>query len=102
METCTTSDTSLPTWYRTTKLTDPIGNSTYTVYLDASYQIRIYRGWNSGTLTPTGPTEVIREDRPGSYSETLAMSATPHTTGGAPDGSEAISSLQTLWRSYTN
>ena len=45
---------------------------------------------------------VTREDRPGSYFETLTMSATPHLTGGAPDGSEAISGLQTLERDYTD
>ena len=53
-------------------------------------------------MPPTGPTEVIREDRPGSYIETLTMSATPHVTGGVPDGTEAVSGVQTLSRTYTN
>ncbi len=51
---------------------------------------------------PTGPTIVTREDRPGSYFETLTMSATPHLTGGVPDGTEAISGIQTLERDYTD
>src|SRR5579884_4311104 len=51
---------------------------------------------------PTGPTQVYRTDFAGSYTETLTMSATPHLTGGVPDGTEAISSLQTLSRVYTN
>jgi len=39
-------------------------------------------------------------DTAGSYSETLTMSATPHLTSGVPDGSEAISGLQSLSRDY--
>jgi hypothetical protein len=62
--------------------------------------VRTYLGWQSGTNQPTGPTLLSREDRPGSYSETLTMSATPHVTGGAPDGTEAVSALQTLARTY--
>jgi RHS repeat-associated protein len=87
---------------RTTKLTDPNGNITYTVYNDTNYEVLTYPGWNSSTNTPTGPTQVSREDRPGSYTETLTMTATPHLTGGVPDGTEAISGLQTLSRGYTN
>jgi hypothetical protein len=87
---------------RTTKLTDPNGNVTYTVYNDPNYEVLVYPGWNSSTNLPTGPTEVVREDRPGSYVETLTMSATPHLTSGRPDGTETIGSLQTLSRSYAN
>ena len=76
--------------------------SGYDVYLDTQYEVREYDGWNSGTGLPTGPTIVTREDRPGSYFETLTMSATPHLTGGVPDGSEAISGLQALGRDYTD
>src|SRR5205823_2686913 len=43
---------------RTTKETDPAGNVTYTVYNDANDEVRTYAGWNSTTLTPTGPTQV--------------------------------------------
>jgi len=85
---------------RPTQLTDPLGNLTYTVYNDPNYEKLIYPGW-TGTA-PTGPTQVVREDRPGSYLESLTMSATPHLTGGVPDGTEAISNLQTLSRAYTN
>src|SRR5262249_21593840 len=50
---------------------------------------------------PTGPTYVTREDRPGSYFETLTMSAAPAVDGmGRPTGTEAIGNLQTLSRSY--
>jgi YD repeat-containing protein len=87
---------------RTTKLTDPAGDVTYIVYLDSNHEVRTYQGWNSGTGLPTGPTLDTRYDRTGGYLETLTMSATPHLTGGAPDGSEAVSGVQTLSRSYTN
>src|SRR5262249_39362416 len=52
--------------------------------------------------TPTGPTGVFREDASGTYTEAFTMTATPHLTNGAPDGTEAISGLQTLTRDYTN
>jgi hypothetical protein len=87
---------------RTTKLTDPLGQVTYTVYIDTNYEVRTYAGWNSTTNLPTGPTMDSREDRPGSYMESLTMSATPHLTSGAPDGTEAIGNVQALSRSYAN
>jgi RHS repeat-associated protein len=87
---------------RITKLTDSNGNITYMVYNDPSHEELVYPGWNSSTNMPTGPTQVYRTDYPGSYQETLTMSATPHLTGGVPDGTEAISNLQTLSRAYTN
>ncbi len=87
---------------RPTKITDPAGNITYIVYDDIDHEERIYAGWNSSTHTPTGPTEVIRQDMAGSYTETLTMSATPSLTSGLPNGTETISSVQTLSRSYTN
>jgi RHS repeat-associated protein len=83
---------------RTVAQTDPNGNITYTVYDDANHEVRVYRGWNAATGMPTGPTEVYREDRPGSYTETLTMSAAPHLTNGVPDGTEPISNVQTLSR----
>lgn len=86
---------------RTTKLTLPNGNVTYTVFDDANHETRNYRGWDSATQRPTGPTEVYREDRPGSYVETLTMSAAPDVDGsGRPTGTEAIGEIQTLSRSY--
>jgi RHS repeat-associated protein len=87
---------------RTTKLTDPNGNITYTVYNDPNYEVLVYPGWNSSTDMPTGPTQVTRFDRPGSYTETLTMSATPHLTNGVPDGTEAIADIQSLSRQYDN
>jgi YD repeat-containing protein len=85
---------------RPTQITDPLGDITYLVYLDTNHEERIYRGWNTSTNLPTGPTEDYRIDRTNSYFETLTMTATPHLTGGAPDGSEAISGVQTLARQY--
>jgi RHS repeat-associated protein len=87
---------------RPTVTTDPNGNVTYQTYNDPNYETRIYPGWNSATQMPTGPTQDYRQDRPGSYLERLTMTATPHLTGGVPDGTEAISNLQTLSRDYTN
>jgi YD repeat-containing protein len=87
---------------RTTKETSPNGNVTYYVYLDSQHEERIYQGWNSGSGTATEPTEVIREDATDSYDEVFTMTATPHLTNGAPDGTEAISGLQTLTRDYTH
>src|SRR5260370_12850906 len=86
---------------RTTKLTDPLGNITYTVYkvptsTNSNWEVRSYPGWNGTTGSPTGPTQDSREDRPGSYMESLTMSAVPHlasapaapglaqTSGGTP------------------
>jgi YD repeat-containing protein len=89
---------------RTIKETSPAGNVTYTIYDDLNHEKRLYPGWNSTTGTPTGPTIVYREDRGSStgYSEVLTMTATPSLTGGAPNGTEAISNLQSLSRSYVN
>jgi len=87
---------------RTIEETSPNGNVTYTVYDDPAHELRVYSGWDAATGMPTGPTQVYREDLPGSYTETLTMSAPPHLTGGVPDGTEAISDIQTLERDYTN
>jgi hypothetical protein len=87
---------------RTTEETSPDGNLTYYVYLDPQHEERIYEGWNSSSDTATMPTEVIRADASGRYVETFTMTATPHVTNGAPDGTEAISGLQTLTREYVN
>ncbi|HEY7312113.1 MAG TPA: hypothetical protein VH643_22300 [Gemmataceae bacterium] len=87
---------------RTTMETSPNGNVTYFVYLDPQREERIYQGWNSTTGTPTGPTEVIRDDPADGYTEVFTMTATPHLTNGAPDGTEAIAGLQSLTRDYTN
>ncbi len=87
---------------RTTEMTDADGSSTYIVYDDAGHATRTYRGWNATTGTATGPTEVRRVDFPGSYVESLAMSAAPAVSGAAgsyvPTGAEAIAGIQSLAR----
>jgi hypothetical protein len=88
---------------RTTEETSPGGSITYYVYLDPEHEERIYQGWNSSTGTATMPTVVIREDASGTYTEELTMTATPNlNSDGRPNGTEAISDLQTLTRDYTN
>jgi YD repeat-containing protein len=87
---------------RTTQETSPAGNVTYTTYNDANHEVRVYPGFNSSTGLTTGPTQVTREDWSNGYTETYTMSATPHLTGGVPDGTETPSSLQTLSRVYVN
>src|SRR5260370_570756 len=74
---------------RTTKLTDPVGNITYTVYIDTNYEVRVYPGWQSGTNTTTGPTQDYRYDRPGSYFESLTMSAAPPVPSRAPNRTQS-------------
>jgi RHS repeat-associated protein len=89
---------------RPTKTTDANNNITYTVYNDANHEIRIYQGWNTTTNTPTGPTIVLREDREhgNGYLESLTMSALPVVVDGRPIGTEPISNLQSLSRTYYN
>jgi YD repeat-containing protein len=90
---------------RTVQQIDPDGHITYTVYDDADHEVRIYRGWDSTTGQPTGPTEVGRQDRLGGYTETLTTSDPPHlNAANQPDGTEQITAanLQSLSRSYTN
>lgn len=85
---------------RDTKTTDPLGNVTFTVYKDPQHEVRIYPGWNTTTNLPTGPTQMTREDRPGSYTEELRMSATPAVLSGEPTGAEAVANLQSLTRQH--
>ena len=87
---------------RPTEKTDPNGNVTYIVYIDTNYEVRTYPGWNSSTHLPTGPTLDVHQDRPGSYVETLTMTATPNLTNNLPDGTEAIANIESLTRTYTN
>jgi hypothetical protein len=56
---------------RPTEETDPNGNVNYIVYDDINHETRTYIGWNSSTLTATGPTEVMRDDLSGSSPRTL-------------------------------
>ena len=44
----------------------------------------------------------MREDRARSYTEVLTMTATPSLTSSKPNGTEAISALQSLSRTHTN
>src|SRR5579862_1493047 len=87
---------------RNTKLTDPKGNATYIVYNDPTWEVRTYPGWNSSTTLPTGPTQITRTDKPGSYVEILTTVDQPTTSGGAPTGQESVTTanLQTLTRSF--
>ncbi|MDB5295746.1 MAG: repeat-associated core domain protein, partial [Phycisphaerales bacterium] len=100
---------------RPTKVTDPNGNTSYTVYKDAAHEVRAYRGWNPTTHTATGPTEIVREYRPAAnaasgqravYTETLTTSATAayNATTNEPTGTEAPSAanIQSLSRAVTN
>ena len=97
----------------TTKLTDPNGNVTYTVYKDANHEVRTYRGWQASTNLPTGPTIITRVDyshsnedstHSPSYTETLTISKAPNVTNGQPDGSETftMSDVQSLRRDYVS
>jgi RHS repeat-associated protein len=82
---------------RTTKVTDPRGNVTYTVYKDVDHEVRTYPGWD-GTSATTGPTVVSREDRSRNYRESLTMSASPSVSSAKPTGTESIASIQSLSR----
>ena len=90
---------------RTTEITDPNGNVTYTIYNDANHEVRTYPGWQTGSKTTTGPVQVQREDRSTAtiYLETMTMAPSPSditvdSTTGAPTGLEAVSNVQTLTR----
>src|SRR5205823_13846010 len=60
--------------------------------------------WQASPDSPPGHTRVQPEDRVHTpcYVETLTMSAAPHMTGSRPDGTEPISNLQTLSRTFTS
>lgn len=79
---------------RTTKLTDPNGNITFTIFDDANHQVTVFGGWNSSTHTTTGPIWVAREDRAHKYSETLTTTASAsYNASNEPTGlSTALSS----------
>jgi RHS repeat-associated protein len=84
---------------RPTQVTDPLGDITWNVYNDPAWESRTYPGW-TGTA-PTGPTQVSRRDKPGSYDEMLTMSVAPHLDlSGNPDGTEGIASVITDTRTF--
>ena len=88
---------------RDAKVVDPNGNATYQTYDDPKHEVRTYRGWNAVAGRPTGPTEVVRDDWSKGYAEQFTMVAVPHRRAdGAPDGTEAVSDVQMLSRSYAN
>ncbi len=94
---------------RTTKETDPSdantpANVTYTVYNDVAHEVLTYPGWQSATNTPTGPTEVTRDDRNSSpsYTETFTMTAPPTVLNGQPTGQETIGRIQSMERTFTS
>jgi RHS repeat-associated protein len=85
---------------RANKVTFPNGNITHTVYLDSSWETRVYPGW-TGTA-PTGPTIISRRDKLNNYSEILTSNKAPALSGSDPTGAEIIdtASLQTLSREF--
>ena len=91
---------------RTTQETSPGGNVTYTVYDDANHAQRVYPGWHqdltSGLWTTTGPVQVIRDDLPNNYSESLTYAYTPASGVTVPTGTDTIANLQTLSRTLMN
>src|SRR5262249_42503669 len=75
---------------------------TLSVFKDPEHEVRAYAGWNFGTNKPTAPIAISRFDRPNGYAETLAIADTPTVASGKPTGAEAIQTISTLSRSYTN
>jgi YD repeat-containing protein len=98
-----TSTYAVDTLGRTTEYIEPDSHITATVYLDTQHEVRTYPGWNSATGLTTDPIEVTRDDRGQGYSESFTMATTPGLgTNGLSNGSEAISGLQSLSRTYYN
>lgn len=87
---------------RVTKTTDPAGTVTYLTYDDINKEMRVYTGWDETNSVATGPTLVTRNDWAHRYSEILTMSAEPDVDDGRPTGTESISNIQSLTRSYLN
>ena len=97
-----TSNYEVDFFGRTTRSTDPNGRVDYTVYRDPQHEVRSYGGWDSTSGTATLPTFVQRYDRQYGYLETIVMSAAPSVSGGRPDGTESIASIQNWSRWYAN
>jgi RHS repeat-associated protein len=90
---------------RTTSVTDPNGDVTWTVYNDSTHEVRTYPGWQSASAQTSGPVIVKREDRATTriYDETLTMAPSSIPQSGAdgpPTGQETISNIQSLTRGY--
>jgi len=87
---------------RTTKVTQPNGTVHYTVYKDASHEVRDY-DWDPNTHQPIGPVAMSREDRPLAYTETLTfLPPTDYSwpTDG-PTGNEPIGTNPQTQRVYS-
>ena len=91
---------------RTTRSTDPNGNTTFTVYIDGGQETRTYGGWYCDTtnfdyvlMDNPPPTSVFIDDPATGYSDSLTYSGTPGLTGGLPDGTENLLVGVTLSRS---
>ncbi|TWT37190.1 tRNA(Glu)-specific nuclease WapA precursor [Posidoniimonas corsicana] len=96
---------------RTIKLVDPVGNVTYTVYDDDAHEVRVYEGWDAASSNTTSPIQVYREDRPGSYTESLTYiwddaGGVPVDMQARPTGAETLSdsraTIQSLSRTLYN
>lgn len=103
---------------RITELSSPNANAgtnanavTYTVYNDATHEVRVYPGYSTTSHTTTSPVQISREyypttSEPTLYFETMTSSAAPSydLTTGVPTGTETISApyIQSLSRQLTN
>ncbi len=96
---------------RTTQIVDPNGNVSYIVYDDVNHETRTYQGWNTLANQPTGVIIVNRDDRAGSYTETLTYvwndaNGVPVGADGRPTGAESLTDsravLQSLSRTFYN
>ena len=96
---------------RTIEEITPNGNAIFTVYLDATHEVRTYTGWifnsssdsySEDSRSTLPPTQVTVDDMADAMMLTFTMSAAPHLTYGVPDGTEAVSGLQSLEIDYAN
>jgi RHS repeat-associated protein len=107
---------------RPKRIEGPSVLDTFIVYNDSAHETRIYGGFSVGwgasglIALPIGsvPTIVLRDDQARNYVEQLTMTATPNMEvlrnpdgtprgfGIHPDGSEAISNVQSDSRTYFN
>ncbi|MGC4033603.1 MAG: RHS repeat-associated core domain-containing protein [Tepidisphaeraceae bacterium] len=101
---------------RPTKVTDPNGNTTYTVYDDTTEddtprRTLTYTGWNATTKQPTGPVYATIDDPATGIKDTITYSWTgsgglPVDSNGVPTGAEDFGSgnyhLQSLVREIRN
>jgi hypothetical protein len=89
---------------RTTEVTDPNLNVTYTVYNDSSHTMIVYPGWHetSGSnYTTTGPVQVTDDNWALGYNETFTYEYSPSGSS-APNGSDTPESLESLSIEKTN